>query len=129
MPVCHFSSLLFLFIALANVVAGMDYTDTSTMLMFTSVTGTTPQCVTVPIIDDTTTEGDQMFIINYVVNDAMTNLTEAGTTAMISPSSTTVTIQDNDGQLLCTCNFNPLSAPLSPCSHHCELCSRHVLCD
>lgn len=64
---------------------------TPTMLTFT---GTTPQCVSVETItDDAITEGNQTFTINFVLNTDMTNVANV----TISPNSTTVTIQDNDG--------------------------------
>ena len=82
---------------LVTIVAGTDYTQTTDTLTFTSTSGAT-LCVTVPITDDPDVEGDQTFTVNYVLDFNATNVLGG---AGVSPDSTTVTIQDDDSQLLC----------------------------
>ena len=79
--------------AAMSLVSPDDYGTTTVMLTFSSTSSM--ECVTVPIVNDETVEGSQDFSIMFAIN----NDTMLGTdTAMLERESTTVTIEDNDGE-------------------------------
>ena len=69
--------------------AGMDYTAVSRNLTFNAVIST--QMVTIPILDDIIVERSEMFTL------ALTSTDHA---VILDPSSSSVTIEDVDGELL-----------------------------
>ena len=69
-----------------SAVAGSDYTSTSNTLTF--LNGETAKTISVPILDDTTVESSETFMIN------LSNV--SGGANLGSTVSTTVTINDND---------------------------------
>ena len=69
--------------------AGMDYTAVSRTLTFNAVIST--QMVTIPILDDLIVEHSEMFTL------ALTSTDHA---VILDPSSSSVTIEDVDGELL-----------------------------
>ena len=69
--------------------APSDYTSVTRGLTFNS--GTTTQTVMVPIVGDNVVESTESFTVS---------LTSADSAVTLSPSTTTVTIQDDDGKFL-----------------------------
>ena len=69
--------------------APSDYTTVSMDLTFNS--GTTNQTVMIPIIGDNVVESTESFTVS---------LTSADSAVILNPSTTTVTIQDDDGKFL-----------------------------
>ena len=76
-----------------SLVAGDDY-QTSTMdLTFSAAT---TESVTVVLIDNALSEGEESLTVNLAVNEASTTFTG---TVSLSPNSSTVLIVDNDGEV------------------------------
>ena len=67
--------------------ATMDYIVTSSDLTFNATTS--PQTVTIPILEDQIVEGSETIIVT---------LTSADPAAILNPSSASVTIEDDDGK-------------------------------
>ena len=65
----------------------MDYVATSSDRTYN--TSTSSQTVTIPILEDNIVEGSETIIVT---------LTSADPAAIASPSSASVTIEDNDGK-------------------------------
>ena len=69
--------------------ASSDYTSVSMDLTFNS--GTTTQTVMIPIVGDNVVESTESFTVS---------LTSADSAVTLNPSTTTVTIQDDDSKFL-----------------------------
>ena len=69
--------------------APSDYTTVTMDLTFNS--GNTNQTVMIPIVGDNVVESTESFTVS---------LTSADSTVTLNPSTTTVTIQDDDGKFL-----------------------------
>ena len=67
--------------------ATVDYIVTSSDLTFNATTSS--QTVTIPILEDNLFEGSETIIVT---------LTSADPAAILNPSTTSVTIEDNDGE-------------------------------
>ena len=76
--------------------AGGDYTPVTTDLTFNSANEAIPQTVTIPILDDLLLEGSEVF------NVTLTTKNSTATIYML-PDVATVTIEDVDGKLHCSC--------------------------
>ena len=69
--------------------AGFDYVYANVDLIFASGSGgNDTECASIPIIDDTALEGDQMFFVT---------LTSVDPDVMLGSNVTGVTIADSDG--------------------------------
>ena len=85
---------------------GSDYTATSGILNFNGNVGDT-ETVSVPLVDDTTIENPEDFILQFtLVTDPTVNITDTGTATIIDDDALIMT----DGQTVNTCNdvfFDP----------------------
>ncbi|AYN67048.1 sodium:calcium exchanger [Euzebyella marina] len=85
---------------------GSDYTATSGILNFNGNVSDT-ETVSVPLVDDTTIENPEDFILQFtLVTDPTVNITDTGTAAIIDDDALIMT----DGQTVNTCNdvfFDP----------------------
>ena len=82
-------------------IAGDDYTESTGDFTFTSANQAIPQCLNVPIIDDSVVEGSETFLGLLSNTDNIPRLT-------LDPQQTTITIADDESKATTFANLRIL---------------------